>query len=58
MIPRFNRKLNEKIRELIDKYKDTPSGDQLRSAYQGNTSDLGLCEMCNLDPDEYGVEED
>lgn len=58
MMPRFNRKLNEKIRELIDEYKNTPFGDRLHSAYQGNVSDLGLCEMCNLDPDEYGVEED
>lgn len=55
--PRFNKKLNEKIRQIIDSYRDTAFGEKLRKAYQGNVSDLGLCEMCSLDPEEYGVEE-
>lgn len=56
MEPRYNAKLNEKIRQLIDAYRDTVFGERLRKAYQGNMSYEGLCEMCGLDPDDYDVE--
>lgn len=53
---RFNRKLNEKIREMINMYTGTVFGERLRNAYQGGMSYEGLCAMCNLDPADYGVD--
>lgn len=53
---RYNRKLNEKIRDLINSYYGTFFAEQLKRAYLSNTSYEEICKMCNLNPEDYGIE--
>lgn len=53
MADRSNKRLNEAIENCISQWDGTIHGYQMKNAYENGTDYETMCEMCNLDYEDY-----